>query len=74
VGDNITCALNNNNELKCFGSNEAQIISENPEILYTSVPLPVKSETKFLSITLGNTEICGITKENNTLLCWGGLK
>ncbi|WP_338636568.1 hypothetical protein [Spirobacillus cienkowskii] len=74
VGDNITCALNNNNELACFGSNETQIISENPEILYTSVPIPVKSETKFLSITVGNTEICGITKENNALMCWGGLK
>jgi alpha-tubulin suppressor-like RCC1 family protein len=74
LGNNTTCALDDQNKTFCFGSNENKIIVNDSNVFSVSVPTPVQTDKLFKFIAVGDNEACGILKSDNTLNCWGKTK
>jgi alpha-tubulin suppressor-like RCC1 family protein len=81
VGDNHTCALLENETVKCWGSNEFgqlgidpanyTILGIDPADPYTAVPTTVQGLTGITDIATGANHTCAIRGSEGLVLCWG---
>ncbi len=71
LGQNTSCAVDQDNKAFCFGSNESKMINNKDTKLFLS-PVQVQTDKRFSSLNLGIREACGVSSLDNTAQCWGG--
>lgn len=69
-GSNHTCGLTQSGEVKCWGKNDLGQLGVGFQIINSNTPLSVDLETKYLKLSTGSSNSCGIT-EAGDLKCWG---
>jgi alpha-tubulin suppressor-like RCC1 family protein len=71
LGQNTSCAVSKDNKAYCFGSNAHGIISKDKNTQFFLLPLQVQTDKRFISLSLGKNEACGISSLDYTAQCWG---
>jgi alpha-tubulin suppressor-like RCC1 family protein len=72
TGDNHTCGITLNNDLKCWGKNTYGQLGDGTNT-NRLVPTLIDSGVKYSFVSLGNNHTCGITTlaQGQILKCWG---
>lgn len=71
LGQNTSCAVDQDNKAFCFGSNDSNVISKNKDPKVYLAPVQVQTDKRFFSINLGLKGACGVSVIDNTAQCWG---
>lgn len=70
VGFAHTCAIRDSGELKCWGWNVNSKVGVPGSNQYFVTPQDVDSGEKYINVSTGNENTCGVT-DKNVLKCWG---
>ena len=72
-GGEITCAIGTLGELSCWGSNVEGTLGQGdtPNLLDSTVPLPVARELRVAEVSVGQAHACLIEQTSGALSCWG---
>jgi alpha-tubulin suppressor-like RCC1 family protein len=70
AGGDHTCAIDTANVAYCWGSNQYGQLGFDTDTLYSVIPVPVKTNLRFISIAAGSTHTCAISLDAR-VYCWG---
>ncbi|MEK2647423.1 RCC1 domain-containing protein [Bdellovibrio sp. BCCA] len=72
AGFQHTCAVQSNNQVKCWGANESGQLGNNTTTgLHTPTPQLVQGGALYTQVVAGGYHSCGLRTDEKTVSCWG---